>query len=504
LRLQGLLWGCLGISAALWVGFDLWIGLSPDDSENLETTRVLAAARQLTEGFGGLYGPYSGSNPCVLIQAPLYYRLTALGAWPLTVAGMEPVRACFVAGRLLSVLSFLGLLVATYCLTVVDMVSRRAGWWGLLLVAGCPLVGSFPVTMRPDMFGIVLQTAGVWLVLRAVLAPENGRSRSLSVAYLLFAMAWCSKQHFVIGPLICGGLLLRSWWRREIRAMPILTAHGVAFFGVLGYLLFEEVLTSGAMSRSVFQVPRDLQRVTAGSWSYVVVVFTETLKRGIGPIGLSVALAFVPGWGWRTSRLDRWLGIAMLLELLLMVRLCLNSSGAWFNYALQALVYGAVLIGRGLDRATAMDQPLSRLLPVGVAALALVVVDGRLVSKGIIIRREALALRERLLVDPLVASLPRSARYFPGTYQHYNWRIGHASLTHDEWLYQAFEAIREAEPRQVWLRNMLKDGPIRLVVTEPGGMNPDTARVAGVSEPLTTLGYQPSGRVGRFALWVRR
>src|SRR5690349_18737932 len=85
-----LIWGTLALAALAQVGFNAWIGLGPDDSEHLETTRVMAAARQLTDGPSGLYGPYSGANPWVLIQAPLYYRLTGLAAWPLVVQGQDP------------------------------------------------------------------------------------------------------------------------------------------------------------------------------------------------------------------------------------------------------------------------------------------------------------------------------------------------------------------------------------------------------------------------------
>ncbi len=39
---------------------------------------MLSVARQLVFGPSELYGPFGGSNPLVLIHAPLYYRAAAL------------------------------------------------------------------------------------------------------------------------------------------------------------------------------------------------------------------------------------------------------------------------------------------------------------------------------------------------------------------------------------------------------------------------------------------
>src|SRR5262249_42065806 len=57
-----------------------WVVLAfgKEDTEALESPLLLAVARQLEEGPAGLYGPYGGGNPLVLIHAPLYYRVAAL------------------------------------------------------------------------------------------------------------------------------------------------------------------------------------------------------------------------------------------------------------------------------------------------------------------------------------------------------------------------------------------------------------------------------------------
>ncbi len=167
----------LSLAAILTLAFHLVIGLDPDDSENLESSLALVASRQLTDGFGSLYGPFSGDNPRVLIQAPLYYRLTALTAIPLVRAGVDPVWACFLTGRLISSLSFFLLLIVAFRLASVDGASSRAGWWAVLLIASTPALGSFPVTVRPDLLGILLQTLGVGLVLRVLQLSDHAQIR---------------------------------------------------------------------------------------------------------------------------------------------------------------------------------------------------------------------------------------------------------------------------------------------------------------------------------------
>src|SRR5436309_10299733 len=94
-----LLSALLGTAAALHLGYLLTLAFDPDDAGRLETTLVLSVSGQLDRGFGTLYGPYSGSNPLVLMHAPLYYRLAALGAWPLArLGGRDALTASLVVG----------------------------------------------------------------------------------------------------------------------------------------------------------------------------------------------------------------------------------------------------------------------------------------------------------------------------------------------------------------------------------------------------------------------
>lgn len=502
---RGLIWSGLIAAALLHLGFNLLIGLEADDTENLETTRVLAAARQFTDGPAALYGPYSGANPCVLIQAPLYYRLTALGAGPFVASGVDPIRACFIAGRGISLLSFLGILILGYKAARLGGLPWQAGALTAILLLGTPMFGSYPVTMRPDMLGVLLQSLGVFGVVVAVVGCR-WRGPVLIASYLAFALALATKQHY-IGGVFCSSILLAAaWWNGRLPLAPIVLAHLGALLTLAGYYGIEELATGGAMSRAVFVLPGDLGRVTTGASSSSILlsgVFLETFKRSAGLLALAVAIL----WALRDRLATRPYEVGILLftglELALMAKLCLNSSGAWFNYGLQAAVCLAVLLGRGLASATAPGMAARRLVPVALAALLLLAGDVRMIGQGYRDRQQVQAEYREILADARVAGLPTDARYFPGHLQHYNVRAGCGPLTHDEWLYHAFEAIDEAEPRERWLRHALVDGPVRMVIAEPtADAVPGT--IPGLGEPLTALGFEPAGSVGRLSLWQRR
>jgi hypothetical protein len=498
--LAAMIAAALALSAALYVGYNLWIGLDPDDSENLESTLVLAAAGQLTDGFGSLYGPYSGDNPRILIQAPLYYQGTALLAWPATALGSDPVAACLVAGRAISFLSFLACLVVVYHLATLDGAPRRAGLSAALLVASSAVVGSFPVTVRPDMAGVCLQTLGLTLVLGIL----HGRpaSPSIFMAYGAFALAACMKQHFVVGPIFASCVLAMAAIRGRVRIGPVVAAHAMAL-GIVGLVYgIGEALTGGRMSRSIFELPRELPLVAAGSWAHVVEAFLTTLRRSVGLVALAAACAWACGRRRAGGRLDALLAGYIAAELALMVKLCLDSEGGWYNYALEATVCGSVLVGRALGRILPAEVGAARLAPVGLAALVLLLADARLVATLVTLRRVERAGVRQLLAHPSVACRPADALYFAGRPQH-NRRYGCRALVHDEWLYEAFESFAAAEPRACWLRSALRTGPVRLVVLPSGGRREPNA-VPGVEPPLPALGYRWVARSGRYSLWERR
>ncbi len=206
--------------------------------------------------------------------------------------------------------------------------------------------------------------------------------------------------------------------------------------------------------------------------------------------------------GERGGRLDARLAAYVALELTLVVMLCRNSAGAWYNYGLEAVVCLAVLVARALDRIVAAERISTRLVPLGLACLALLAADVRHLGKAVLLRREAHAEMRALLADPRVASISDRQRYFSGPLQHYNLRRGRPELAHDEWLYGAFEAIGAAEPRPSWLQEALVHGPIRQVVV-PLVEGSEPPVLSGLSATLPELGFAPVARLGEYSVWER-
>ncbi len=203
--------------AAAVISFVFWFALvlSGDDVGLMESPLLLSVARQLRFGPGELYGPFGGRNPLVLIHAPFYYRLAALAAWPMATAGFDAITAARIAGRLLSISSLIATAAAAYRLARLDGMRTRAGWWAALLLVASPVLGGTAFSVRPDMMGVALQTSGVLLVLSWLQNPGRGRFK-VPVAFGLFGLAICTKQHLVIGPVISLGLLIAAYRNGQV------------------------------------------------------------------------------------------------------------------------------------------------------------------------------------------------------------------------------------------------------------------------------------------------
>jgi hypothetical protein len=489
------IWGIiliLGSAAAIYQGYHLTIALDADDTNHLETPLMLAVARQVSAGPGGLYGPFSGTSPLVLIHAPLYYRLAALAAWPLPRPGVDAITAAMIAGRSLSLLGMALLLLAVARLANFEGTSARAGLWAPLIVAASPVLGSFGVTVRPDTLGIALQTWGIWFVLKSLREGQGAWK-----AGLFFALAVCVKQHDVVSGAVGFGLLALLGGRGRVRQVIAAAAVGVVVLGT--YAAFEEWLTGGMMSRAVVKVPAALGRVNRATWGHLATVFVEAAKLSVGLLALAGAWLAAGSKGWRGGKVDAILGLFLAAETAAMVPLCLNSTGSWVNYALEPVVLGAVLVARGLDRVVA-SAPGWRCGPIVLAAVALLAADARLVRISARNRADDREALRSLLADPALG--PRESRYFVAVPQ-YNRLYGRAELAHDDWLYSAFEAVGAAEPRSSWLRSALTTGPVQQVVVA-NDPHRDPMLVEGLAEPLPWLGYRKVDRFGRFDLWERR
>lgn len=487
----------LAAATAIYGGYHLLIGLGIEDTNHLETPLALAVARQVTEGPAYLYGPFDGQRPLVLIHAPLYYRLAGLLCWPMVRLGLDPTAAALAAGRLISLLAHAATLLLVVGMARLDGASRRAGLWSALLVASAPIFGSFPVTVRPDTLGVFFQTAGAFLVLRAI---RDAQARGLAFAYVAFGLAFATKQHDVVTGAVSSLLLAAAWRRGRLPLGGIVLAHGVGLAVVVGYYGFEQWLTDGEMARSVFALPAAFRRITPADWSHVVTTFLEIAKRSLGLLALG-GVAVLACRRSRPSPLTLALGLYLIAELAATALLCRGSTGAWVNYAMQAVVFAAILTGKALADRLVQPSGMGLRVAVGLAALLLLAVNVRLAAVSARHRIDERTDLHSLLNDPRVRFESPDGLYFVGFPQH-NRLYGRVDLAHDEWLYTAYEKVRAAEPRESWLGGRLRDGSVRIVVVPVIGRE-SLFELPGISRSLPELGFVPMAAFGRYRAWTR-
>ncbi len=553
-RLSVWITAVLAVSAATVSGFWLAQGLGERDTEPMESPLMLSVARQLVVSPSELYGPFGGQNPLVLIHAPLYYRVAALTAWPMVRAGLHPVTAARVAGRSLSVLGLLATFVAAYRLARRDGLSWRAGLWAVLLIAAAPMLAGQPFAVRPDMVGVALQTVGVLLVLSAL--PEGPRAGGrVPWAFVAFGLAACVKQHMIVAAGVSTVVLLVGWREGRVRSGTIVRSLSV-FAGIVAVVYsLEWVVTSGRIWEAAFVAAESVGRVHPGGWGHVEVVLWGLIHRAVALIVLLAAvglarvgtrrgvgrkIGLVAGFGLIAlilaaqgletilhrpefgaaiafmgclimlvvlpvcaliersallgNRLDAALWMYTAGELALTVVLFELSTGAWLNYAIQSVVFGAILTARAASRAVDGLPSFRVLWPVAVAVLSVLVSAlDHVFDSEMEIRRDRAALNR--MVEHL--KLPPSAFFFidrPGL----NRINGRLELVYDHWLYPVFESLHLAESRSGWLGRALRSHSLRAVVA--------TSRVSeieGTGLDLSQLGYHRDIQVGPFFVWTR-
>jgi hypothetical protein len=170
------------------------------------------------------------------------------------------------------------------------------------------------------------------------------------------------------------------------------------------------------------------------------------------------------------------------------------SSGAWFNYAIQAAVFGSVVTARAVVRVAETPASGQVLLPVVLGVWGILAC-----AANDVVNFTLQARADRAAVEQIVAHLgrPRAAFFFaarPG----FNRLDGRPELVYDDWLYPVFERLGLAEPRTRWLAAALASGPVRVVVKTT-----QDARIEGVDPSLYALGYLPDVQAGPFYVWTR-
>jgi hypothetical protein len=541
----------LAASAVLTVGYWSVKVLGEADTERMESPLMLSVARQLVVGPRELYGPFDGSNPLVLIHAPLYYRCAALLAWPMARAGLHPVKAARLSGRLISMAGLLATMGAAYRLGRMGGRSQRSGWWSALLVACSPVLASQPFAVRPDIAGVALQSWGVVLVLESL----GGSGRRLGPASVLFGLSACVKQHLLGAWAVSTGMvaMARVRGRAGAGALSWIVLAGLAVVAVAYGV--EWVLTAGRVWEATFVAAGNVGRIHPASWDQLFIVLlgmfeasiglvtmlaasamvaagsrpgpVRGLLAGVGGIAIGLVLAALvlqtlrePVWtgvvivfagvaaavialpaaalSLRSSsagtRIDATLWAYLLAELAVVTLLSRTSTGAWLNYGIPATVFASTLAGRALARSLEAKPPALAALPAILASMVMLAsnFDGLTANE----RRMALERSSVELIDRYLGQ-PRSSYYFtdrPGL----NRLDGRLELVHDGWLYPVFETLGLAEPRSMWLGTALVRGPIRVVVsTEPGPV------IEGTTLDLRRLGYRLHGGVGPFFVWIR-
>ena len=541
-------------SAAITIGFWLVAALNESDTEALESPLILSVARQLVRGPAELYGPFGSRNPLVLIHAPLYYRAAGLAAWPIARAGTHPVTSARIAGRCLSILGLATTLIAAFSLAVLGDGTRQMGYWSIFLIAASPVLAGQPFAVRPDMAGVALQTAGVFLTLSALQGRKKAGLRVIC-AYILFGLAACVKQHLLAAAAVSTTLLLLNSKSRCIPLQIILRGLFIALAIVVSLYGVEWVLTGGRIWDAAFVAAKDVGRVHPGGSAHMLIVFIALLNKNLGLIvllaaagliglrsshrfgrlvlqltaiglfvtilvasslhsvwshvGLGVAITFsgcvllgivIPSCALIErstllgNRLDVSLWIYLIMELVLAAVFFYLSTGSWVNYAIQAMIFAAVLTGRAASRVL-QAVPTGR--PTWITAFPILVI---LVSACTHTHESFVQTRnERAAADKIFAhlKLPPSAFFFterPGL----NRVGGRLDLVYDDWLYPVFESRHLAEPRSGWLSQSLKSGSIRGIVAMSAA-----SQIEGTEIDLRKLGYHPDISVGPFFVWTR-
>jgi hypothetical protein len=220
---------------------------------------------------------------------------------------------------------------------------------------------------------------------------------------------------------------------------------------------------------------------------------TVLLVLGVAAIVLPVC-GLIAGKAFLGNRLDATLWAFEIGEIVSCLILFWISTGAWTNYAIQAVVFASVLTARAVARAV-VAAPSPRFLLVTVLATGAVL--GSTFNE--VFDTTLRLLMDRSALEALFAHLNRPpSLYFFADRPGLNRIHGRVDLVYDDWLYPVFESLHMAEPRSIWLRRELTMGRVRSIVTSS-----DRPELEGIGTTLRELGYRPDTHAGPFFVWTR-
>lgn len=562
-------WMSIGLSAALVLSAAVTVGYwSPRvfaraDNEAMESPLMLSVARQLVYSPRELYGPFGRTNPLVLIHAPLYYRASALVAWPMARMGLDPVDAARFAGRFLSFAGLLATVFAAARLARLGGLPRRAGWWAGGIVASAPVLAGIPYAVRPDMLGVACQTWAVVLAAECLIgrAPTRQRGWRMVLASVLFGLAACVKQHLVAAWAVTAAWSALAWLRGRAALGPValVVIPGIGVIVLIYGIEWYE--TSGRVWQAAFVAASSVGRVHPGSWDNLIVVALGILNRSAGVVTLlsaaPAAAAVARGGKLRgiTAAVGT-LAIGMVLAALIGHALTPLDSpqiarrGALILLCVVICALAAlpgVILTRGYPKPDSdACAPLGWYLAAEIAIVVFLARQstGAWLNYAIPATTFAAALAGRALSRSQVSTAPPWAAFPVGLaaltflasclsgqaedrrhaglegqavdliYAYdkrdrsayyftnrpgFNRLNGRLELVHDDWLYPVFERIGQAEPRSVWLRDALA---FQTPVRAVVATSPDN-RLEGTSLDLRRLGYRKHINVRPFYVWIR-
>lgn len=332
------------LAKVLWVGVALALGLLVA-AWAVRSWLVVSFPFQVEYGEGPVLDWMltlrAGTWPYKPIQpAPWTFSVYTPG-YLLASAVVTPIAraigaSVWAGGRLVSLLSALGLAGLAVGLVNTRVASRWAGWLAAALWLASPYLTRWATFYRPDLFALLWGAAGIWLVIRA-----KGRVSVLVLAAVAFVAGFYTKQSFFAAP--CAAVLYLLW--RDRRSAMVLAGTGAVLGAVVAAALW--FLTDGAAYQS-------LVIGNANPFDLDALFDFETAFLRTAPIILLLAVLAV------RRRLDV-VGVWFVLALL--VTVSAGKAGAWENYFLEPLFAGVVLASREIVQRTSAKDIVALSMP---------------------------------------------------------------------------------------------------------------------------------------------